>query len=736
MRRDFNEWLLACCTLVMLLVPTSCQKDGDDDASASETISTYKVAVIVDDDDMANWQYTAAWALENLEEAQRGMKNKVRLELQFKKQNDADISQYMQQLAEDTTIAAIVGPSTSLRAEQMAEKLSEAIMKWSDVKAYRKPMISPTASAVEYQRKFAKTDFVWNMTECDINHLEATVSVMSTTLLGQLIPILVVTPGENSSAGEQSTNTEWLTFLAEEYRMSIKDVRVYNNPDELRNILENLDGYYPLTANPLVFTPSCEDDIRVLHEYVEKVIHELSILDSSYIYRPTIYCSQGFVSPTTANILGKETHANYMGMDIYADPESGFIQAFAQHFGREVLDGEAQFYDTFCMLTFAAALSQQTGKTLNEALHTLVKGGDGEVKAVCYPSGMRTVFTQLQAGRIPTLSGACGKWNFKDGSTSMTGTTYRYWRYYKGEFITGEYITSAGSQRTTSSEHAWEWTASNIKIFDVDPDIHISYPELDGQWALLVAGSNGWPNYRFQADVFAMYHILKEAGYPDDHIVLIMEDDLANNPDNKFDAGAVRVSETGANLYAPEGIDYKLSSLRPSDIGDILQGKSSERLKSVINAGPSDNIFVFWSSHGSPGSLDFGGSESISYSQIKQILENTPHRKMLFAVEACYSGGLGQACTDIPGVLFVTAANPYETSHADRWSQKIGVYLSNGFTSGFEAAVEANPSISINRLYYDLVRTTSGSHVNVYNIPHYGSIYNSHMGEYMIYSSE
>jgi len=731
MRRNSLLSLSALMVTMMLTVLTACQKD-DDSQSAGETVSTYKVAVMVEDDDMVHWQSTAKWVLENLEEAQRGMKNKVRLELQFKNQDADDIGQYMQQIAQDTTIAAIVGPSTSPRAEQMAGLLSEAIIRHDGTAAYRKPMISPTASAVEYQRKFANTDYVWNMAECDINRLEASISMMSTMLTSQMVDYVVITPDEETATGAQNTNTEWLSFLAEEYGVNVKSIYTYKNPDELRDILENnFKGVYALSGYPVVFTPNSIEDIRVLNDFVEKCIQRAWQLDAE-VYHPRIFCSEGFVSPSTAALLGSENNAVYVGMDIYADPESGFIQAFDQHFEREILDGEAQFYDALCMVAFAAALSQQTGETLNQALHTLVGGSSGEVRAACFPAGMRTVFEQLQAGRRPAIRGACGKWNFKNGSTSMTGTTYRSWRFYKGQFITAEYVSSTGSRRTTSSEHVWDWTANNNYVFsDDDDDIYITYPELNDHWALLVAASKGWGNYRFQADVFAMYHILKKAGYTDDHIVLIMEDDLANSTDNKYEPGVIRTSDDGENLYVAEAIDYKLSNLTPSDIGDILQGKRSERLPHVIQAQPEDNVFVFWSSHGSPGSLDFGNTENMSYVQMEHILKQTPHRKMLMAVEACYSGGLGQTCTGLPGVLFITAASPYETSHADHWSQKIGVYRSNGFTAGFQKAIEADPSISMNRLYYELARSTSGSHVKVYNIPNYGSIYSSNMGEYL-----
>ncbi len=49
-------------------------------------------------------------------------------------------------------------------------------------------------------------------------------------------------------------------------------------------------------------------------------------------------------------------------------------------------------------------------------------------------------------------------------------------------------------------------------------------------WALLVAGSNGWYNYRHQADVCHAYQILHDHGIPDSNIVVMMFDDIADNP--------------------------------------------------------------------------------------------------------------------------------------------------------------------------------------------------------------
>ena len=48
-------------------------------------------------------------------------------------------------------------------------------------------------------------------------------------------------------------------------------------------------------------------------------------------------------------------------------------------------------------------------------------------------------------------------------------------------------------------------------------------------WVLIVAGSNGYYNYRHQSDAYHAYHIMKSHGVPESQIILMHYDDIANN---------------------------------------------------------------------------------------------------------------------------------------------------------------------------------------------------------------
>ncbi len=131
-------------------------------------------------------------------------------------------------------------------------------------------------------------------------------------------------------------------------------------------------------------------------------------------------------------------------------------------------------------------------------------------------------------------------------------------------------------------------------------------------WAVLVAGSNTYSNYRHQADVFHAYQILKKNGFSQDRIITFAYDDIAENIKNPF-KGKVFNKPTNANpgidVYAGVVIDYKGASVDPAVFLNVLEGnktavagKGSGR---VLESTPSDNVFLFFSDHGAPGLIAF-----------------------------------------------------------------------------------------------------------------------------------
>ena len=713
MQRSKPALLLIWVTVAILCL-CGC---SDNSASAKADAKTRKirVAVMAKSSEMARWKRSAEWALENMEKAQDGLDQKVKLQLEFKNQDDADIDEYMEKVAHDTDYAAVVGPTQSDKAYRMAELLQKS----------EKPILSPKASNVEYQRFFANMPNLWNLVENDFMLIESAFSHLASSfaaIFKNELELTLLAPSSELNGGLVSSYVDWIGFMAEEFGLKIDRIFLYNDEAELRMLTQTyLERKKPYSV--LLFEPY--DDKMALA--FDDELYQQDVASQGGI---RVVCSSNFVSDS----IVKNLHYDfYRGFDLYARPESGFAQAYHEHFGEDILNGEAHFVDALYILAYAATYSVSSGLELNESIRAVLGGRDG-TGGDWMIAGMHENFMSLQNGRLPDLTGVSSSWTFQDRDNSVSGSVYRGWNIADHKYVTNDYTSNDNSKHSVNPQDNWlDFFKADVdtSFFD-NADTNISYEDVSKRWALLVAASSGWANYRFQADIFAFYQKLKKMGYDDDHIIVIAEDDLVNHERNLY-PGELFVRLNGDNVYEPNVIDYKLSSLDPLKMKDVLTGKSSKSLPKVIQAKSTDNVFVFWSGHGTPGYLEYGKNK-ISYEQIVSFIKQIPHRKVLVAVEACYSGGLGETVerANVPGVVFLTAASPYETSKADERNEEMGVYLTNSFTRGFMELLAEQPDATLRNVYIELASKISGSHVQLYNVKNYGNIYKETMGEFFV----
>lgn len=74
--------------------------------------------------------------------------------------------------------------------------------------------------------------------------------------------------------------------------------------------------------------------------------------------------------------------------------------------------------------------------------------------------------------------------------------------------------------------------------------------------------------------------------------------------------------------------------------------------------------------------------------------------------------------------------NTVEPSKADVHNRELGVFLSNAFSRAFRISINDDPAMTLRDLFYNLARTTTGSHVTLYNDVNYGSVYSLNAGDY------
>lgn len=191
------------------------------------------------------------------------------------------------------------------------------------------------------------------------------------------------------------------------------------------------------------------------------------------------------------------------------------------------------------------------------------------------------------------------------------------------------------------------------------------------RWALVVAGSNGWSNYRHQADACHAYQVLSSHGIPDSNIVVMMYDDIADHSINPYPGKIYNQPKDAEgkrpDVYAGVPKDYTKRDVTPENFLKIMQG---EEMKvgsgKTIKSGPDDEVFVFFSDHGATGLIAFPSSE-LHVKDLNKALVNMHIKKkfakLVFYLEACESGSMFRNVLpkDI-GVYAMTASDYDESS--------------------------------------------------------------------------
>ena len=702
-----NGWWLTC---LLLLAFCGCADDIEAPTSLQSKQEVHTVAVIMPMSHGLDkhWKRTLSFLNRNMDIAFKGQEKAIKLRYELYDEDKEDMSRLADSLAKRKDIEAVVGCLYSDHAAEMITKLADA----------EKTFLTVSTSA-DLTRGNTQHGYLWSMVETDITQCEVLLS-KALDYGAKRVSLLTL---ENNSYSQ--TFVDWFSFQAGELGLEVTGIHLYNE----QNVTEVSQRACDEETDYIICVPATVEEVQWICEAFQKY-------DATHPFSPKKLFGDTAYGSDVINKYAKYVEG-IEGVTFGADPESGFEVSYKTFFRDELSLGESQIYDACMMLYYGfwyQLIHANQSLSLKESLRAVVDGRDNNHYG-WMGEDMRFVIESFANGGHPNITGASGSLDFdKDVYTSVLESTYANFMVYNGRYVTLGYYKSNGGRRSDKTLAGWNWKKNQIQ--DFSDEIDIRYPVLQDKWALLVASSKDWKNYRHQADILSVYQMIRERGYPDDHIILIMEDDLAQNPKNPF-KGEVKTDLAESNLYQNFDIDYKMSDLTPTDIMNILSGKKTSRTPIVIESTDKDNILIFWSGHGTQAELCWGDEfmgvrkEMVS-NTLKQMAKEKKYRKMLFLIEACYSGSIVKDI-QIPGALFITAANDKETSKADNFSNQLGVWMTNRFTYGLREQLETDMSVPLRDLYYRLFINTIGSHVMVYNTANFGNIHMNNISEFFLY---
>ncbi len=718
--------------LFVILVLASCAKDKFIHVNPIKT-TKYKVAVVLPLSETGEYQTrlksTINFALENMRSAQKylaetGDSTSIDLDIEWYDEDNSNLAELAEKLTARKDIFTIIGPLRNENVDIFAKPCKTA-----DI-----PLIVPSASSENIIRRYANTKsgdkadkpFLWSLCETDVSQSEA---LLAKAWESGASNIALLAPEDDYG----QTFYEWIPFLATELglKLDIENTLQYSD-DDLRTKVQTV---LSSGVDCVICAVGSATDAQTVLEVKQSLKGKV----------PRILFSNGALSAYLLKLGDLAEGAE--GIAPYADPSTGFQIAYEERFGYTPAGAEAQVYDAILLSGLAAFVKQysNTPATTNEILTQITSVGD-QAYPIWNELGLRSLMVLVQhTGAYVKLVGASGVLRFdSDAQTSLLQSTYAHWTVYDGKFLTIDFTSSDGSNRTASTLASWNWKAKVSEDIE-DQDSPVQYKELKDSWALLVQGSSGWENYRHQADVLNVYQMLKAQGWDDDHIILIISNDIAYNPKNIF-PGEVATSTYGDNLYRDATVDYASDTLTVNDIKDIMLGKRSEHLPVVLDTDDQSNVLVFWSGHGclkytrkSDGFV-WRDKEIFSDSEFRETLVsmNTQgrYRKMLMLLEPCYSRVMATQANNIPGILSFASAAANESSFADFHSAELGTWMSDRFSNNLVNTLSEKPDQTYKELYEYLYTHTLGSHVYVENSYWFGNLCKTRVDEFIVKSNQ
>ncbi|GFR59458.1 legumain [Elysia marginata] len=236
-------------------------------------------------------------------------------------------------------------------------------------------------------------------------------------------------------------------------------------------------------------------------------------------------------------------------------------------------------------------------------------------------------------------------------------------------------------------------------------------------WAMLFTGAHDWENYSTHSNLCHAYHVLHKAGIPDERIVVVMYNDIADNPLNPF-PGKLFNNYNNTDVYRGTPMDYTGKEVTADLVLAVLKGDKATvknligREGKVVDSGPKDNVFVAVSDHGAPGVLlmpDRLMHAKELNAALRYMHSNKKFANLIFYLESCESGSMFK---NLPkNVYALTAAGKDTDAYMNYcFDPKIkGICIGGQFSTAW---IENSGRVDLNTFTFRQQATAIEKHVN------------------------
>ncbi|KAG5481006.1 hypothetical protein LSCM1_06681 [Leishmania martiniquensis] len=208
-------------------------------------------------------------------------------------------------------------------------------------------------------------------------------------------------------------------------------------------------------------------------------------------------------------------------------------------------------------------------------------------------------------------------------------------------------------------------------------------------WAVIVSSSRYLFNYRHTANALTMYHLLRQHGIDDDHILLFLSDSFACDPRNVYPAEifaepptSLNASEHASrNLYGCSvQVDFAGSDVSVLRFLSVLQGRYDENTPPTrrLLSDENSNIVLYVAGHGAESYFKFQDTEYLSSLDVSETLmmmhQQRRYGRVVFLADTCHAISLCEH-VEAPNVVCLAASDAESESYSCQHDHQIGTAL-------------------------------------------------------------
>jgi phosphatidylinositol glycan class K len=205
-------------------------------------------------------------------------------------------------------------------------------------------------------------------------------------------------------------------------------------------------------------------------------------------------------------------------------------------------------------------------------------------------------------------------------------------------------------------------------------------------WAVIVDGSNFYFNYRHEGNALGMYNILRQNGFPDSHIILMISEDFSNNQRNLLPGTILFDPSTRADFFSADiEVDYKGAEVHEESLMRVLTGNHPEGtpLSQRMMSNENSNVLVYITGHGGENFIKFRDKSALTAQDLATAVEVMRAKKrfksLFFIADTCQASTLCEL-VKTPNFFSISSSAITESSYATNYLSSVQTNLGDRFS--------------------------------------------------------